>query len=332
MAERNSHRLCLNAAEGLLQLIVARQEAGDPPVFTVLCSEAWHAPSQGAELLIPALADMLARLGLAAGTIDHIACVRGPGSFTGLRLCLSTAAGLVRSTGAKQAGMEYLPLLAYSACRRMRGIPAASEAALERAFAGQTRQDHAARKAGREERLLWILTHARKNLVHMQGFLIPVSTRPLAPGVFAAPAPFTDIAVCQPHEAACIIRAHWEEENKKNSRSVEFPLLLGSGLRRNYAAFTAAFADSTGKAEAIPCGASTNAPQRPLFLPQDFDHPQPEALLDIAAQLAYSCKDIEALYVRPADAEDNLERIALSLGLDPAKARDKLSALKKSAI
>ena len=38
-------------------------------------------------------------------------------------------------------------------------------------------------------------------------------------------------------------------------------------------------------------------------------------MLELAGQLAYSRKDIEPLYVRPPDAEENLERIARSLGL-----------------
>ena len=80
------HLLVLNAAEGLLQFIIAREEPEKPPV--PLCCEARHAPSQGAELLIPALQSCLRRLKLHPDVIRRIACVRGPGSFTGLRLVL----------------------------------------------------------------------------------------------------------------------------------------------------------------------------------------------------------------------------------------------------
>ena len=58
-AEKAGHCLCLNAAEGLLQLVIARRESAGPAAFTLLCAEAWHAPSQGAELLVPALADAI---------------------------------------------------------------------------------------------------------------------------------------------------------------------------------------------------------------------------------------------------------------------------------
>lgn len=323
MAEGTGHCLCLNAAEGLLHLIIARQETAGAAPLTLLCSQAWHAPSQGAELLTPALANALARLSLVPGDIRLIACVRGPGSFTGVRLTLATAAGLARTTGAEQAGIDYLPLLAHSACRRLGEFPDVQ---------AETRQENFATREPQPERQIWVLTHARKNLIHVQGFRVRASRRSRGLEAFHAPVPLTDILVCPPLEAALFLRARWEEEQGCPGR----PILLGSGLSRNHAAIADALALSPGHAETPstkdhgradePGYAASRAP---LLLSPDFDHPMPEALLDMAASLAYSPKDIEPLYVRPADAEENLERIALSLGLDPTQARAKLAAIRQ---
>ena len=304
-AEKAGHCLCLNAAEGLLQLVIARRESAGPAAFTLLCAESWHAPSQGAELLAPALADALTRLKLEPGDIDRVACVRGPGSFTGLRLALATAAGLVRATGAEQAGMDYLSLLALSAARRLGPLWEAEKG-------GPACPDR------QGKRVLWVLTHARKQLIHMRGFALSAVGE--APG--AAPAPLTDIHVCSPLEAALFIQSH-REQNETDGGDSGRPFVLGSGLRRNYPAVAAGFAAGAGDSENDPAGGE----RIPLFLPQSFDQPLPEAMLELAGQLAYSRKDIEPRYVRPPDAEENLERIARSLGLDPERARDKLAAL-----
>ncbi len=50
-----------------------------------------------------------------AGRLKGIACVRGPGSFTGLRLVLSSVLGLHKAWGTPLAGIDYLPLLAQGA-------------------------------------------------------------------------------------------------------------------------------------------------------------------------------------------------------------------------
>ncbi len=137
--------LLLNASEGLLQVGLA-----EGPRVT-----AWHefeAAGQGAETLIPALAEMLRKAGYERAQISRIACVRGPGSFTGIRLALTTAFGLsraiVRPDGENPtlAGIDYLPLLAASALPQVR------------------------EKLPENPAVLWVLTHARRGQVNLQAF------------------------------------------------------------------------------------------------------------------------------------------------------------------
>lgn len=271
-----SRILVLNAAEGLLQFALARREpvpgAGGERLVS-LCAQSWRAPSQGAELLAAALRDALARLGLEAPAIEGIACVRGPGSFTGLRLALATAAGLSRATGALQAGLDYMPLLAENALM------------FSRFFAERPRR-------------LWVLTHARRQLLHVQGFETCDGLRPLG-----------EILVLPPEEAARIIVA--EQAGRKETGKT---LLLGSGLTRNRDALEKALAERHCR--------------ETVLLPPDFDHPAFPSLLRGAERAAFSKNDIAPLYVRPADAEENLESIAASLGLDPKAARKKLDSIR----
>ena len=259
--------LALNAAEGILQIVIARQE--EDGAYTRLCAQDWHAPSKGAELLAPVLQDAVQRLRLAPQDIGRIAIVRGPGSFTGLRLVLATASGLSRATGALQAGLDYLPLLAASA---LQAIPASCAA----------------------PRRVWTLTHARRDLVHLQGFQEQSHAS-------LAPRPVCEVLVCAPVDAALYI-------NRCESPS----LVLGSGLTRNREFFTRAL---------------QKAGQDHALLPPAFDHPSFDALLQTATQAGYGAADVAPLYIRPCDATDHLERIAAKMGLDPKAAKQRLCEL-----
>ena len=68
-----------------------------------------------AETLI-GLVDKTARIaGIQLANITHIAAGSGPGSFTGLRVCLSAAKGYQLATGATPLGISGLSALAYQA-------------------------------------------------------------------------------------------------------------------------------------------------------------------------------------------------------------------------
>lgn len=268
--------LVLNTAEGRLHMLIARAGAGGEAPALCFAGQ-WNAPSQGAELLAPALRDACERLRIAVADIRRIAVVRGPGSFTGIRLALATASGLARATGAELGGIDTLPLLAQNA----------------RAALGPLLPPCA---------LLFALTHARRNLVHMQGFAGD-ENGPLHPL-----RPVTGVLAVTPDEAARRIGAL-----AVASSGAGRVLLFGSGVSRNQCALKEAFADQGHPAA--------------LLLPEAFDHPTPEALLRAAHEAAYGREDIPPLYVRPPDAEENLDRIAGSLGLNPEHARLRLASL-----
>lgn len=139
--------LILNASEGRIQILFVRENE-------LLCAQEWSAPSQGTELLTPVLADTFRRLGLRPSDVSRIACVVGPGSFTGLRLVLTTAAAFRRATGAAVAPLNVLQALATS-------VPFGA-------------------LFPRKGMRVRVITHARRGLVHGQDFLFgPGSSVPV---------------------------------------------------------------------------------------------------------------------------------------------------------
>lgn len=165
--------LILNAAEGVLQIVVTDDEA-------VLCAQQWHRAERATEILAPALQEICTALDLRLKDLRRIACVRGPGSFTGIRLVLSTAAALRRTSRAQLAGLDYMQALATSAV-------------LERQLLYNAR--------------LWALTHARRNLVHCQPF---VAYGPQIPAQ-----PLQGVELCPPAAALQRIRDQARESGEK---------------------------------------------------------------------------------------------------------------------
>ncbi|MDL2216573.1 tRNA (adenosine(37)-N6)-threonylcarbamoyltransferase complex dimerization subunit type 1 TsaB [Desulfovibrio sp. OttesenSCG-928-M14] len=273
----NKHLLVINAAEGLLQLLFARREIEGGPWLAQHFDQR-PAASQGAELLTPRIRDGLETLRLQPRDIGYIASVRGPGSFTGLRLALATASGLGRAVGALRAGLDYLPLLALGAAQV--------------AFAGD--------KAAQSPQSFWAVTHARRDLVHVQGFTATEVTDLT---------PLTAILVLPPQEALNLMLltvAH---------ACGPVAALCGSGLVRNRDLFAAGV------------GLFEKQGLTLRLLGSECEHPGSPALLQASAKAHFCLQDPEPLYVRPSDAEANIERIAESLGLDPADARARLEQL-----
>ncbi|MDR1124543.1 MAG: tRNA (adenosine(37)-N6)-threonylcarbamoyltransferase complex dimerization subunit type 1 TsaB [Deltaproteobacteria bacterium] len=193
--------LVINATEGRLQLALGRpaaqagaqNETGEPEL---LAAQDWQAVAQGAELLAPALEQMLRNLKLKPGHIGKIAAVTGPGGFTGLRLATVTASALARALGAASAGLEYLPLLAAGA----------------RDFLENT--DY-----------FWAVTHARRGLIYAQGFSRSRERR-------SELLPLHPLAVLRLEELPELLAAI----TLFNSAPCSASVIFGSGLSKNFAA------------------------------------------------------------------------------------------------
>ena len=71
-------------------------------------------PLDHSERLLPSVDFLLGRLGLAPTDLDAVAVTRGPGSFTGVRVGLATAAGLARAAGIPAVGVPTLEALAHA--------------------------------------------------------------------------------------------------------------------------------------------------------------------------------------------------------------------------
>ncbi|SBW01415.1 putative Glycoprotease family protein [uncultured delta proteobacterium] len=131
--------LVMDAAEGRLQVGLAGADG------RFLFGSVVDAPSRGVEILTHTLESVFTLLDRDIADIARIAVVRGPGSFTGLRLTAATAAGLARAVSARQAGLDYMHCIARQC------MP----------FLGATTPDAQ----------LWVLVRARRDLVYAQAFV-----------------------------------------------------------------------------------------------------------------------------------------------------------------
>ncbi len=264
--------LVLNAAEARVQFVLARVTGGfdgeDGRPVELLCSQQWSAPSRGTEILPAALEQAFRLLELVpASDLGRVACVCGPGSFTGIRLALTLGAALHRTTGAPLCGLNYLQILAASA-------------PLE---AGE-----------REGRFVRVLTHARRDLVHMQDF-------------WQAPVPADGWPEAL-EEPRMVGLAH-ALDGLSGLLATAPVRLVGSGLTRNAGALL----------PLLPAGCRG--------MPGQTDHPEMQALLQAALRTPVHRGDLEPLYLRPCDAVDNLAHIAEGRGQNPEEAEARLDAL-----
>ncbi len=131
--------LAMGGPEDRLQLVLGKP---DQDGYTLLSAREWTVPGESVRFLTPGLKEMLDSFELTMQDIDNIACVRGPGSFTGLRLVIATAEGLAAGCNARLAGIDYLHLLASGPAKILNGI-------------------------------LHVLTYARRGLVYFQSFNVP---------------------------------------------------------------------------------------------------------------------------------------------------------------
>lgn len=277
--------LALSAAEGRLLMALGRCGPGGVGA-ELLCAQEWQATAQGVELLTPALDSALRALKLTPRHIGRIAAVNGPGSFTGLRLSIISAAGLARAIGAMQAGIPYLPLLASYAYTWWRELAPGAEYSTDAKMASEHTTPKNGTLAGTGlAPEFWAVTYARRDLVQAQGFTLS--------GV--ALAPTSDILVLGLEEAAARLAG----------RLTARPCLtFGSGIARNCEFFAAALAGKNVR-----------------LLGQAFEQPSPGFLLQAALEAEYGEANIAPLYVRQSDAEENLPQISAKLGRDSTEAK-----------
>ena len=204
-----------------------------------------EATGRCAEVLAPLIAEVLAEAGVRPAELGGLACVRGPGSFTGIRVALATALGLSLGANVPMAGLDHLPLLAATAAAKATGAVVA-------------------------------ITHARAGQVYLQSFLADGDTMPMG-----APKALTVAEAAARAADGAAVGPLW---------------LVGDGVARYRDAFLAA------------------APLATILGPQ-YDSPSPAALMAAAASASYGFTPVEPLYLRPSDAEENLDAIAANRGL-----------------
>ncbi|CCO25190.1 tRNA (adenosine(37)-N6)-threonylcarbamoyltransferase complex dimerization subunit type 1 TsaB [Maridesulfovibrio hydrothermalis] len=148
--------LAINGAEEALQIVLARREEEDEP-YSLLDARTLVVPGRSVNFIIPSIRDSLNLFGYTAADVSKVALTAGPGSFTGLRLTFSAAAGFVAGNGGLIAGMEYLPILAAGPAMVTK-LP------------------------------VWTVTHSRRMKVYIQGFEkvsdedhLPVAITPALP-------------------------------------------------------------------------------------------------------------------------------------------------------
>ena len=321
--------LAVNAAEELLQLVLGGPD-GVAFSFEEVCAGRMN------EVLAVQAAHLLDQAGLTPAGLTGVACVRGPGSFTGVRLALAFCHGLAFAADLPLAGVDYLPLLAASAkasCASgapgMReGDPSLSVASAKapcRPDAPDLNEGGLSLSAASSKAPcrpvapgpqggglpqaaeIHALTHSRRGKVYWQGF---------AADTMASLGPPQDVAATLAAEVL-------------TQRAATRPVrLLGSGLDRNPEAFAALISaatrlhgvDSPRLEPLLSAGlaavrAVTQASAQ-ADTPLDSQSPRP------AGRGLGPC--VDALYLRGSDAEENLASIAALRGLSPEEARQRL--------
>lgn len=137
--------LVLNCVEDRIQFALVEKNQ-------VRAHQQWLAPARVMGRLTSTLEQALRWMELDVRDLQGIACVRGPGNFTGVRTSLAVTYGLALGANLPMAGLDYLPLLAAGPGPLLRGY-------------------------------LAVLTHARRQLVYAQLFAVPGMTALTRPQV-----------------------------------------------------------------------------------------------------------------------------------------------------
>ena len=79
----------------------------------ILAELSWRCGQNHTTTLLPYLTSLLSQTGLKLGSVTGIIVARGPGSYNGLRVGISTAKGLALSLGISIVGVSTLAVAAY---------------------------------------------------------------------------------------------------------------------------------------------------------------------------------------------------------------------------
>jgi len=119
---------------------------------TEACSVALHldgevharhavAPRRHAELVLPWAEALLDEAGVARSTLDAVACGRGPGAFTGVRLAIALTQGIALALDLPVVGVSTLAALAQQAPAEAERIVAAIDARMGEVYLGAFTRD-----------------------------------------------------------------------------------------------------------------------------------------------------------------------------------------------
>ena len=106
---------------------------------------------RSAQSLAPAVRQLLRTLAWRAADVDLVAVAAGPGSFTGLRVGVTTAKTFAYATGAQVLGLNTLEVIAAEAPPSVAAICVVMDAQREQVFSGRLARDDTGRFQWREE-------------------------------------------------------------------------------------------------------------------------------------------------------------------------------------
>ncbi|GAB6888075.1 tRNA (adenosine(37)-N6)-threonylcarbamoyltransferase complex dimerization subunit type 1 TsaB [Desulfothermus okinawensis JCM 13304] len=230
---KKKYTLCVNSAEEWIQIAVA--EYGE-----LICGIETKSNKKGIVLIPKMIQQCLELANSHIEEIEKIACVIGPGSFTGLRISLSIVSSISITRNIPIGPINYIELLAFNGFRFIEGT-------------------------------IFVVQYAKIDLFNVQGFVGP---EPISS--------ITDLKVINSDQIKDIISIH---DNIK---------VLGSGVRKSPDLF---------KGPHIK------------ILDDVFDRPSLDSLAKYSENTTVSTKIPHPLYLRPSDAEQNLDKIIKNRGL-----------------
>ena len=225
--------LCVNSAEDIIQVALTKNGEFYAGLET-------KSQKKGIVLIPKMIKQSLELAEASLESIKKIACVAGPGSFTGLRISLSILIPISITKNIPIGAINYIDLLAFNAFCFLKGT-------------------------------IFVVQYAKIDLFYVQGF--------------SGPDPITPITELS------ILNASQVKELMTSYKKIQ---VFGSGVRR----YSDLFKDMDI-----------------TILDPIYDRPSLNSLVKYAEKIKYSTNIPKPLYLRPSDAEENLDKIIKNRGL-----------------